>query len=220
MNRSSENTSRTGMAGPALMFAVIGSLFLLGWVLSLLLSQETRFPSGGNAEIVKLQPDQTVFSTSPQLDSRAQPTRFAVTINQPLSAPRVETGLLDADGFEVTVSCQTCHATRTPNVENKQASDLNEFHAGLPLNHGNISCLSCHNPDDYDALKLADGSRVEFSDVMTLCSQCHGTQRRDYDRGAHGGMTGHWDLTRGPRHRNNCVDCHQPHAEMAARLRP
>jgi predicted CXXCH cytochrome family protein len=25
-------------------------------------------------------------------------------------------------------------------------------------------------------------------------------------------MNGHWDLTRGPQFKNNCVDCHDPHA--------
>jgi formate-dependent nitrite reductase cytochrome c552 subunit len=49
-------------------------------------------------------------------------------------------------------------------------------------------------------------------EAMRLCAQCHGPQYRDYKRGSHGGMTGHWDLSRGERTRNNCVDCHDPHA--------
>ena len=48
-------------------------------------------------------------------------------------------------------------------------------------------------------------------EALTLCSQCHGPQRRDYDHGAHGGMTGYWDRSRGGRQRNHCVDCHDPH---------
>lgn len=51
-----------------------------------------------------------------------------------------------------------------------------------------------------------------MTEAITLCSQCHGPQRTSFDRGVHGGMTGHWDLSRGPRERNNCVDCHDPHA--------
>ena len=116
---------------------------------------------------------------------------------------------LSANG---AVSCATCHATRKPNFDNKTVTDLNEFHNDLPFSHGTISCLSCHNSEDYSALKLADGSRVEFSDVMTLCAQCHGPQMRDYQHGAHGGMNGHWDLSRGPQMKNNCIDCHDPHA--------
>jgi hypothetical protein len=53
---------------------------------------------------------------------------------------------------------------------------------------------------------------VEFADVMKLCAQCHGPQFRDYQHGAHGGMNGYWDLSRGGRSRNNCIDCHDPHA--------
>ena len=46
---------------------------------------------------------------------------------------------------------------------------------------------------------------------MTLCSQCHGPQATAFEHGAHGGMNGYWDLTRGPQMKNNCIDCHDPH---------
>lgn len=97
---------------------------------------------------------------------------------------------------------------------------MNEFHGSLKIAHGKISCLSCHNADDYDALKLADGSRVEYSNVMQLCAQCHGQQMRDYKHNVHGGMNGHWDLTRGPRERLNCIDCHNPHSPQFPKMQP
>ncbi len=50
---------------------------------------------------------------------------------------------------------------------------------------------------DYDSLQLADGHRVEFTDVMTLCGQCHGPQMKDFNHGVHGGLNGYWDLSRG-----------------------
>ncbi|APZ93881.1 Doubled CXXCH motif (Paired_CXXCH_1) [Fuerstiella marisgermanici] len=90
----------------------------------------------------------------------------------------------------------------------------------MKFDHGKISCLSCHNAEDYDALKLADGSRIEFSDVMTLCGQCHGPQMRDYEHNVHGGMTGHWNLAWGPREKNNCVDCHNPHSPQFPKMQP
>ncbi|MFT7633353.1 MAG: formate-dependent nitrite reductase cytochrome c552 subunit, partial [Mariniblastus sp.] len=65
-----------------------------------------------------------------------------------------------------------------------------------------------------------DGTKVEFTDVMTLCAQCHGPQMTDYEHGAHGGMNGHWDLNRGPQTKNNCVDCHQPHAPKFPKMQP
>jgi hypothetical protein len=58
------------------------------------------------------------------------------------------------------------------------------------------------------------------TDAMTLCAQCHGPQFRDYQNGSHGGMNGHWDLSRGPRLRNHCVDCHDPHVPQVLPVHP
>ena len=80
----------------------------------------------------------------------------------------------------------------------------------LELRHGELSCASCHD-EDRRYLHLADGERLEFDETMRLCAQCHGVQHRDYQRGSHGGMSGHWDLRQGPRLRNHCVDCHAAH---------
>ncbi|MFG0316567.1 MAG: hypothetical protein ACF8XB_04785, partial [Planctomycetota bacterium JB042] len=116
--------------------------------------------------------------------------------------------------------CSTCHATRPPDRTNARTEDLDEFHQGLVVRHGDGTCLACHDPTDYDRLRRADGRPVAFEDVMDLCGQCHGPQLRDWRHGAHGGMTGYWDLTRGPRTRNHCVDCHDPHAPAFPRMRP
>ncbi len=150
----------------------------------------------------------------------AAPAKFAVQIRQPSGPPRVETDVQDAHGNLDTVACATCHTTRPANHQNKTVKDLDEFHAGMPFSHGSVSCLSCHNSDDYDALKLADGTRVEFTDVMTLCAQCHGPQMKDYQHGTHGGMNGYWDRTRGPQTKNNCVDCHNPHSPQFPKMKP
>lgn len=165
-------------------------------------------------------PDQEQATVAP-LRSVSRPAgQFEVTINPAPPAPRVDTGVVDELGRKVTVSCTTCHATRQPDFENRAVADLTEFHRGLSVSHGTISCLSCHNSSDYDALKLADGTRIEYADVMTLCAQCHGTQMQDYQRGVHGGMSGYWDLTRGPQQRNHCVDCHNPHAPQFPKMHP
>ena len=150
----------------------------------------------------------------------AAAAKYPVTIRKPAGPPRVTTEIVGAAGNTVTVSCSTCHVTRQPNIANKAAKDLNEFHRGLEVSHGSISCLACHNPNDYDALKLADGTRVEYSDVMTLCAQCHGPQMRDYEHNAHGGLNGYWDRSRGPQSKLNCVDCHHPHAPQFPKMHP
>jgi hypothetical protein len=143
---------------------------------------------------------------------RSNSTNHPVLIKRPAGAPRVATRLTNFHGEPVTVACSSCHATTKPNSETRTAAELDQFHQGLKYVHGNLTCLSCHNANNYDTLHLADSRPVEFTDGMTLCSQCHGPQRRDYDMGLHGGMTGHWDLTRGGRTRNTCINCHDPHA--------
>lgn len=135
-----------------------------------------------------------------------------VVIRRPDGPPMLPTGLTNFQGQPVYAACSACHTTTKPNIENRRTEDLDQFHQGLKYNHGNLTCLSCHNSTDYDSLRLADTRAVAFVNSMTLCSQCHGPQRRDYDMGLHGGMNGHWDLTRGGRTRNTCINCHDPHA--------
>ena len=110
-----------------------------------------------------------------------------------------------------TVSCVTCHSARGPRPLPKQASELKEFHVGMKFQHGKLECGSCHDDSaPHRLLHLASGEKVEMPQAMRLCAQCHGPQKRDYDHGAHGGMNGYWDRSRGERVRNNCVDCHDP----------
>jgi hypothetical protein len=109
---------------------------------------------------------------------------------------------------------------RVANLENRSPSDLKQFHQNMPLAHGQLACYACHNADDSDTLRLADGSVVEYADVMSLCAQCHGTQAKSYAHGSHGGMTGYWDLSRGGRVRNNCIDCHDPHVPQFPEMQP
>lgn len=134
-----------------------------------------------------------------------------VVVRKPEGPPRVFTGETNLAGEAVTVSCSTCHSTITPNPDIRSADQLQQFHQGLEFDHGRLNCLSCHNANNYDTLHLADGSSLPFRQVKSLCAQCHGTQSRDYHKGSHGGMTGHWDLSKGGRYRNNCIDCHDPH---------
>jgi hypothetical protein len=109
------------------------------------------------------------------------------------------------------VMCSTCHSIPGDKPAAERPTELEEFHTSMKFTHGDLSCNSCHNPDDRNTLRLANGKAIAFEDTMDLCGQCHGPQQRDYNNGAHGGMNGHWDLSQGPRTRNNCVNCHDPH---------
>jgi hypothetical protein len=147
-------------------------------------------------------------------------TNFPVHIRKPAGPPRVATGVTNFHGEAATVSCSTCHASTTPNLALRRSEELDEFHQGLVFNHGQLSCLSCHNSGNYDSLRLADGTAVDFENVQQLCAQCHGPQTRDYRNGSHGGMNGYLDLKRGPRTRNNCTDCHDAHSPQYQAMMP
>jgi cytochrome c553 len=146
--------------------------------------------------------------------------RHPVIVRKPDGAPSVATGKTNFLGQPVVASCSSCHTTTKPNPDLRDSQDLDQFHQGLKYVHGGLTCLSCHNASNYDTLKLADGRSIDFSDSIALCSQCHGPQRRDYDQGLHGGMRGYWDLSRGGRERNTCVNCHDPHAPAFPAVMP
>ena len=148
----------------------------------------------------------TVVTTSV---SESRP--HAQILRQPAGPPTVTARNPDT-GVAAHIACMTCHATRPPNFANAATADLDLFHQGLVVQHGSNTCLSCHNSTDYGSLHLANNRRVEFTDVVTLCSQCHGPQWRDFRHGAHGGMNGFWDMTKGDRLRQGCTSCHDPHA--------
>ncbi len=134
-----------------------------------------------------------------------------VIIRQPSGPPRIHLAGADPQGRASSVACSTCHKIRKPNMDNKSVASLDEFHRGMTFNHGKLVCYACHNPDNADQLRLADGTSVTYTNVMSLCSQCHSKQAESFAHGAHGGMNGFWDLTRGPQTKNNCIDCHDPH---------
>lgn len=143
-----------------------------------------------------------------------------ITIVGATPAPGIPTGDFDRQGNPILANCTTCHATRTANSVTRDGTQLNDFHQGLTTAHGELACVSCHNPDDYSQLRLASGEGIEFADSLRLCAQCHGPQFRDYENGAHGGMTGHWDLAVGPRVRNHCLACHDAHAPKYQQVMP
>ena len=142
----------------------------------------------------------------------------AVDIHRPQTLGALDTSLKDVRGRPVGISCTTCHGSQSQTglLEPGVAKD---FHRGLKVNHGNLSCTACHD-QDRSLLHLADATKLEFDQSMKLCAQCHGVQYRDYSKGAHGGMNGYWDLRRGGRERNTCIDCHAPHSPAYEKMWP
>jgi hypothetical protein len=143
--------------------------------------------------------------------------QFPIHERRPAGPPLVGLVAAHTQGGAAHVACSTCHSVLPPNLENS-AHELDQFHQGLQFNHGGLSCYACHHSENHDSLRLADGSSIAYPDVMTLCSQCHASQVTSYAHGAHGGMTGFWDLSRGPQSKNNCIDCHDPHSPGYPRM--
>jgi hypothetical protein len=139
------------------------------------------------------------------------PTHPSV-LHRPAKLTSIETDAKDGLGRRTRIACLTCHALRATGPLPTSTADLKEFHVGLSFSHGAVACAACHVQGHVDLVHLADGMLVPMTDVVRLCSQCHGPQARDFAHGAHGGMSGSWDRSAGPRVRNSCVDCHDPHA--------
>ena len=199
----------------------IANLLLLGavgfvavMVLSATKQSTDESPSGPSREAAV----ESARVESQRSEAAANDRKFPVVIRRPSGPPRIELAGTDPQGRSASVACSTCHSVREPNHANVAAATLDEFHQGMTFDHGKLACYACHHPDDAGALRLADGASLPYEDVMTLCSQCHGPQATAFAHGAHGGMTGHWDLSRGPQVKNNCIDCHDPHAPAFPRM--
>lgn len=166
------------------------------------------------AQVARVKPTALGAGAAPEQKPAASAvgSHHPVIIRKPSGPPRIELAGMDPQGRTGSVACSTCHTVRKPNLDNVSAATLDEFHQGMTFDHGKIACYACHNPGDSNALHLADGKSVAYENVMTLCSQCHSKQAESFAHGAHGGMNGHWDLTRGPQMKNNCIDCHDPHS--------
>jgi hypothetical protein len=115
-------------------------------------------------------------------------------------------------------------ASETPkNYEdvNPERRELEDEHVEISeiFNHASEQrwCLDCHNPDDRDVLRLANGDLVPFEESYNLCGQCHGTIFRDWKAGIHGKRTGEWN---GKKQYRLCVHCHNPHSPKFRPIKP
>lgn len=153
-------------------------------------------------------------------DIGAVTASHVVEIVTPTVLQGLPMGQRDQLGRPTVTPCRTCHDAEDKSPLPDAASAPKGPHAGLTLVHGTLQCAACHDRTRRDQLHLADGTVIPLLEAMQLCGQCHGPQKRDYDHGAHGGMRGYWDLSRGPRERNHCVACHDPHAPAFGKFAP
>ena len=114
--------------------------------------------------------------------------------------------------------CSDCHADMEVNPQRRKLED-EHVEISEMFNHASEQrwCLDCHNPDDRDKLRLANGDLVSFEESYYLCGQCHGTIFRDWKAGIHGKRTGEWN---GKKQYRLCVHCHNPHNPKFKPLKP
>jgi hypothetical protein len=135
--------------------------------------------------------------------------------NKPFAKPKplalMENCITCHEDRNVPAECATCHEKQTKNEPN--------YHK-IVLRHAEHQrgCFGCHNPDDRDTLRLANGTPIEFEKSYLLCGQCHGPKLRDWTEGLHGKRTGMWD---GKKEYLLCVHCHEnPHAPQFPEMAP
>jgi mono/diheme cytochrome c family protein len=104
--------------------------------------------------------------------------------------------------------CSDCHEDLEPNAQRRV---LEDEHTDIELTHaaGQRWCLDCHDTENRDVLRLANGEKVPFTESYRLCGQCHGDKYRDWRAGTHGKRTGMWD---GQKQYLLCAHCHNPHS--------
>ncbi len=112
--------------------------------------------------------------------------------------------------------CMQCHSAIPSNPERRP---LEAMHSEIDFKHDaeHRWCLDCHDQEDRDHLRLANGTPVPFTESYRLCGQCHGTQFRDWRSGVHGKRTGYWN---GAKRYLLCVHCHNPHNPRFAAVKP
>jgi hypothetical protein len=145
---------------------------------------------------------------------------FPVEVAEAENLTSIESDVDSPSGVQARVLCETCHSFVDIGTPAKRPQDLVMFHQGLTFTHGQLACASCHESGKPLLLHLATGEELPMERAMSICSQCHGPQRRSFDHGTHGGMNGYWDLSRGPRLRNQCVQCHDPHSPQIPKVEP
>jgi hypothetical protein len=111
--------------------------------------------------------------------------------------------------------CSQCHQGMPAN---RRPRKLEQMHQDIVLKHMPGGwCFDCHNPDNRDKLRLANGKLVSFEESYNLCGQCHGTILREWKAGLHGKRTGMWN---GEKQYRLCVHCHWPHEPRFKPIKP
>lgn len=105
--------------------------------------------------------------------------------------------------------CSNCHTK--PIDQLKKLNKGVSAHWDIELKHAQpvaMNCMTCHNMDNPDELTSLTNTGISFDHSYQQCSQCHSSQFKDWDGGAHGKRLRGWLP---PRISQTCTGCHNPH---------
>jgi hypothetical protein len=105
--------------------------------------------------------------------------------------------------------CTGCHDGMEKNGTRRELAFHDEQQSIFDHDAEHRWCLDCHDLQNRDVLRLANGAPVPFTESYRLCGQCHGDKFRDWRVGVHGKRVGQWD---GAKTYFLCVNCHNPHS--------
>ncbi len=126
--------------------------------------------------------------------------------------PNVGDFLTEKRGLEITsFPCSNCH--NQPLEAMLKNRDLNKkrAHWNIHIAHAGeeaMNCTTCHAKNNMDKLASLTGEFISIDESYKLCGQCHSTQYKDWQGGAHGKQLNGW---KPPRVAKTCVSCHNPH---------
>jgi len=107
--------------------------------------------------------------------------------------------------------CSNCHDQPLAKMKTQVAPNLQKAHWDIQLAHASqstMNCTTCHAEDDMNQLTTLTGEILLLDESFKLCGQCHSTQLKDWQGGAHGKSINGW---KPPRAAKTCVSCHNPH---------
>jgi hypothetical protein len=109
--------------------------------------------------------------------------------------------------------CTSCHKRDVSGAPKNPHWTIKLKHAS----ESEMNCATCHGSARMETLVSLTGRAIDFNDSWKLCGQCHATQRKDWEAGAHGKRVSGWDR---PRVIRSCTGCHDPHAPALEKRLP
>ncbi|MDP3850872.1 MAG: hypothetical protein Q8Q59_10235 [Luteolibacter sp.] len=166
-----------------------------------------------------------VISFSLDLWGRVEPVRQLPLVDeeflQPQTWRRSYADLVKKEDEDelLAFSCYECHE-EGKKLELTYDKDnhvvVPDEHENIVMGHGshgrNNDCFNCHNSENLLVLQTRDGHSLKFEESTQLCGSCHGPTHRDWEHGSHGRTSGYWDRSKGEYHKQDCVNCHNPHS--------